>query len=465
MLFIQIGIAVYCLILIWTIVRIFVNVKNPSKTLLWLLVVIFIPFIGMIMFRIIGRSTKRDAYFTKRQPFYNTSTNSISDNMKTHPKHRLIELLNKNTSAAFSNNNIVEIHTDGFKAFDVLFKILKQAKYSIHLEFYIIESGKNLDTIIAILEKKIKEGVAVRIIYDGIGSSDLSSSYLSKLKSIGASLQVYMPYFFNHKLKYINYRNHRKIVLIDNEVALVGGMNISDKYITYDNKEGLWKDTLVKINGPSAQDIEHVFNCDWLNAGGERYTLQNNSINKPEKGCPVQIVSGGPGSEYMGILHEYFTIITDAQEYIYLTTPYFVPTNTIMTALKTSALSGIDVRVMLPYNSDYRWLKWCTFSFVEELLAAGVRIYLYHDGFLHGKVMISDDMIASVGSANVDERSFTSNFEINAIVYDEKTTIQLKHEFYNNIAFSEELTLADFKNRSDRNKVIESIARLTSPIL
>jgi len=465
MYFIKIGISIYSLLLFWTIFRIFINIKNPSKTLLWLFVVICIPIIGIVLFRIFGRSIKRDAYFNKRKPFNQTLENDIPDIMKQHPKRRLIELLNKNRSSAFKPNNSVEVFTNGFKSFEAFFSALLQAKHHIHLEFYILEPGKNLDTIISIVEKKIKEGVEVRIIYDGFGSSDLSASYLAKLKSIGTYTAIYMPFLSNHKIKYINYRNHRKIVLIDNEVAFIGGMNISDKYINYDNKEGLWKDTLVKISGPSAHDIEHVFNCDWLNADGKPYKLTENLLDKTEIGSPVQVVSGGPDSEYMGILHQYFTIITDAEKYVYLITPYFVPTNTILTALVTSALSGIDVRIMLPYNSDSKWLKWCTFSFIEELLAAGVKIYLYHDGFLHGKVMISDDIISSVGSANVDERSFTSNFEINAIVYNRETTIQLKENFYDNLNYSEELTLADFKNRNDRNKIMESIARLTSPIL
>ena len=208
-----------------------------------------------------------------------------------------------------------------------------------------------------------------------------------------------------------------------------------------------------------------IFKSDWFYAGGKEYTTPKSPSVEQEGGCRVQVIASGPDSMYQGIMHEYFTIITDAQDYVYLITPYFVPGESIMTALKTSALSGIDIQIMIPYDSDSRWMKWCMFTYLEELLESGVRIFLFHDGFLHGKVILSDDIVSSIGTANVDDRSFEANFEVNALVYDLKTALKLKAQFAQDKNFCEELTSANFNDRGDRNKIMEPIARLTSSML
>lgn len=455
---------IYLLILMYTLGNILYRVKNPAKTLSWLLVVIFLPIAGILLYRLIGRSVKKDKFFQQKKPFYQSLDNDIDLSRLPPNKHRLIELLNKNNSAVLSFDNQVQVLTDCRDAFDVLFSDMRSAKSTIHLDYYIIESGKMLDELTIIFEDRINVGINVRLIYDGFGTSSLDTKYISKLESIGVECQEFMPYNWIKWFDFVNYRNHRKIVIIDNEIAFTGGMNISDKYLDSDFKLGLWRDTFIRIKGKAASDFERVFQSDWFYAQGKSYDLEAfKNVKCGDVG--VQVISSGPDSDYKGIMHEYFTIITDAEEYVYISTPYFVPGEAIMTALKTSALSGIDVRLMLPYDSDSKWLKWCMFTYLEELLAAGVIVYLYHDGFLHSKVMISDDIVSSVGTANVDERSFEANFEVNALVYDKITTIQLKDHFMKEIGSCEKLSLSKFSSRADRNKLMESLARLTSPIL
>jgi cardiolipin synthase len=241
-------------------------------------------------------------------------------------------------------------------------------------------------------------------------------------------------------------------------------MNISDKHVDGDPVLGLWRDTYVRVEGSGANDFEKVFYSDWYHAGGLKYELPELG-NRGNEGIPVQVVASGPDSDHRGIMQEYFSLIVDTVDYIYISTPYFIPGEAILTALKTTALSGVDVRLMMPYNSDSKWMRWCMFTYLEELLASNVKVYFYHGGFLHNKTVISDDIVASIGTANVDVRSFETNFEINAIVYDRKITLDLKEHFYEDMRDCEEIFLKDFIHRPDRNKFMESLARLTSPML
>jgi len=462
----QLGLVVYIVVLLFTLRKILLQIKSPSKTLSWLLFVSFIPIIGILIYRFLGRSPRKDRLFQQKKPFYNTSVSEIDrDKIPLH-KENLITLLYKNNSASISYYNDVEVLNDGPETFSALFTALENAKSSIHLDFYIVEEGEILDKLLRLLEKKIKQGVDVRLLYDGFGSFSLNKKYKSELTRIGVDHHKFMPFNVFAYFDYLNYRNHRKIIIIDNLIAFTGGMNISDKYTHDDPINGLWHDTFIKLRGPAALDFEKIFKCDWFYAQGKSYELGDSPVVDNQKGnIAVQVIGSGPDSQYRGIMQEYFTIITDAEDYVYIVTPYFVPGEAILTALKTAALSGIDVRLMLPYTSDSKWLKWSMFTFLEELLSAGVRIYLHHDGFLHSKVIISDDIISSVGTANVDARSFDTNFEVNAVVYDKDTTLHLKDYFLEDIKSCEELALQSFPHRHDRNKFMEAIARLSSPML
>jgi len=377
----------------------------------------------------------------------------------------LAKLLYKNQSAGLSAGNKVTVLHNEQKAIEDIFTSMRHATKSIYLDFYIIESGRMLDEMISVFEERIQSGVNVKLIYDGFGSMELSSSYLNKMRSIDVDIKEFMPFHLIKWLRKLNYRNHRKIIIIDHYIAYTGGMNISDNYLKSESGKQPWKDTIIKIKGPAAQDFEKIFYSDWLNAKGKEFIHKFPKPQKYEDGCTVQVITSGPDSSHKSIMQQYFTIITDAMKYVYITTPYFVPGEAIVIALKTAALSGIDVRIMLPFQSDSQWMKWCMYTYVHELLSSGVRIYLFDNGFQHGKVILSDDIISSIGTANVDERSFETNFEVNAIVYDKATTLELKKHFYEDLDYSEELSLEGFPNHIDRNRMMEPIARLFSPIL
>ncbi len=455
----------YNVVLFITIRRILKQIREPEKTLSWILVVFFMPIFGILVYQIFGRSIKKDKYFRKEQTFYSSIGNNIKPELLPESKMSLIQLLEENKSSSISYYNKVKILAEAEQTFSDIFETMARAQDSIHLEYYIIEEGTTFNRFLQIFQERIESGVKIRLIFDGFGTSGKNRELIDELIVIGVECQEFMPFSFLNSLRFVNYRNHRKIVIIDQCIAYTGGLNISDKYLSPDKNIGIWKDTFVRIEGEAAKDFAKIFRCDWYYASGEHLQLEKTSYNQGMNKLPVQVVASGPDSEHKGIHQEYFSIITNAKNYVYLTTPYFIPTQAILTALKTVSLSGVDVKIMLPYNSDSKWLRWCMFTYLKELLAAKVNIFLYHGGFLHSKVIISDDILSSVGTANIDLRSFDANFEVNAIIYNYEICSQLKDLFFEEIKECEEVTLANFDQRADRNKFMESIARLSSPIL
>lgn len=456
---------IYLVILLYAVGKIFRYVKNPAKTLLWLLMIIVIPVFGLLFYFLMGLSPRKDKLFKQKSPFYQLEAEGAEMNILPETKQYLAKLLRHNQSAAISSGNHITILQNGEETFDAIFEAIRGAKSTIHLDYYIIEAGKTLDELLSICKEKISEGVKVRMIFDGFGSFYLSKKYLRQFKDIGIEYQEFFPFHLFNLIKFVNYRNHRKIIIVDNRIGFTGGMNISDKYLEGNNRLGRWRDTFIRIQGPAVKHLERVFQADWFYAKGLPYSTPKDVTFDETEGAVVQIIASGPDSEHRGIMQEFFTIITQAKEYVYIVTPYFVPGEALMTALKTAALGGIDVRLMLPYDSDSRWMKWCMFTYLEELLAAGVKIYLFHEGFLHGKVIISDDIVSSVGTANIDDRSFEANFEVNALVYDLQTCLTLKAQFADDMAYCEALQLSSFPHRSDHNRVMEPLARLISTML
>lgn len=464
---------IYVVILIVYVRRILLDITEPPKTVAWLLVVLFLPVIGISIYRIIGRNIRKERFFKKRlqdRPEYLQKIGLVK--MQTlqfidaiQKNIRLIQLLEENTHTHIRIGNRVEVLQNGKKTFDNMFAALKKAKHHIHMDFYIIEAGKLTDDLIPILKDRNDHGVTIRIVYDHVGSWGLDRKLITAFRKAGVDLRVFMPLKPGKISKRLNYRNHRKIVVIDNNIGYTGGMNLSDKYIYGDSDLGFWRDTFIKIEGPGVVDLQRIFLQDWYLAKGKILKSELPLPQSYTENTPVQIVYAGPDSTFSSIMHQYFTIITDADKYVYISTPYFIPGKAIMVALCTSALSGVDVRMLLPFNSDSRWLKWSMMTFLQELLDAGVKIYLFREGFMHSKVIIADDNLVSVGTANMDERSFDSNFEVNVMIYDESTCLELKTDFFNDIKKSEELHKETFGDMEYRNQTMESFARLTSPLL
>ncbi|MBZ4687058.1 MAG: cls [Clostridiales bacterium] len=450
--------------------------RNPSITLSWLLVLLFIPVLGLIFYLTFGRNYRKKK-LVKDKEILNDQLNELVEQQmhvvsnefsfsETHSINRLVKLILKSSNSPFTKNNTAKVLTNGEETFSEIIEELKKAKNHIHLEYYIIQDDEIGHKIKDILVERACSGVEVRVIYDGVGSRKLSLKYITQLKNAGVKVKCFLPVvmpFLNSK---INYRNHRKIIVIDGKVGFVGGLNIGDEYLGKNARIGFWRDTHLKLMGDSVYFLQNIFVQDWHFIGGD-WLHGKNYFPEVERcgNTMVQIAASGPDSEWETIMQAYFTTITSAKKNIYITSPYLIPDDSILMALKTAALSGVDVRIIVPGKPDKRIVYWASHSYFEELLEAGVKIYKYNRGFIHAKLLLVDGTVASIGTANMDIRSFKFNFEVNALVYDEAVYKRLEKDFYTDIEYSDEVTLEEFINRPLLDKIKESGARLLSPLL
>ena len=455
----------YVLIAIGIVISLLVNGVRPSKTLAWLLAIFTIPVGGILLYLMIGRNRRRN-----RLPRYH-----MEQPMEPGPlhlpkipkeRHKIVNLIQKNSGFAPTENNELRYLKDGQTTFETIFAALAGATRFIHLQYYIFEEGILANRLLGLFHEKIKQGVQVRLIYDGIGSFSLSRPYLNELKSIGVEVFPFLPFRFGRFLSSLNYRNHRKIIVVDDRIAFTGGINISDKYLKGDPVLGHWHDMHLMIQGPAATHLNQIFLMDWQLVSGQKKELPKSGWDQvADKKSTVQIVSSGPDDDFASIEQVYFSMINEAREYVYITNPYIIPGNAILAALETAALSGVDVRLMLSEKNDSQLVNWSVRSYFERLLKSGVKIYLFPCGFLHSKIVICDDAIASIGTANIDIRSFEQNYEVNAIVYDPNFTEELKHEFLRDSRTSHQLSYAVHQNRPWFDRLKEGVAKIFSPIL
>ncbi len=470
---------IYPVTIIFIIFLILLENRDPVKTLAWILVLVLLPLIGIIIYLFFGRNFRKRKTFSKKAEsdlaqlsnlegghLLDLENNKEFNNSNAKAKSNIITLLINNSKALLTGKNEVTVLNNGSETFPAIINALKNAKDHIHLAFYIIEDDRIGNSIREILEEKAREGVEVRIIYDGVGSSSLTNSYIKSLQKAGAEIFPFRPVNFPFLTSKLNYRNHRKIIVADGKVGFLGGLNIGDKYLYGDKKLGFWRDTHIQLKGNSVKSLQAVFLTDWNFVSNQNLKAKRYFPEIEEKsGKFVQIVASGPDSEWASIMQAYFSAIATARKYIFISTPYFTPNRSILTALKTAALSGIDVRLIMPGKSDSWIIQWSSFSFIEEMLTAGVRVFIYQNGFTHGKLMMVDGIFSSVGSANMDIRSFDQNLEINGLIYDTETTQQLESSFLEDMANSRELELTSYMQRPLYEKSKESFARLFSPIL
>lgn len=469
----------YPLVVLTIILVIILENRDPVKTIAWLLVLILLPLIGLVLYLFFGRNLRKIRTFNQKAEadsaqiknlrglhFLDLKAKNFYNDEKIRQKAPIINLLVNNSKALLTQYNKVDVLNNGTETFPAMIETLKQAEDHIHMAFYIITDDKIGNTIRTILEERARAGVDVRVIYDGVGSWTLSRRYVGSLQRAGVSVQPFRPVNFPFLTSKVNYRNHRKIVVIDGKVGFIGGLNIGDKYLDGDPKLGFWRDLHLKLEGDAVKSLQTVFLTDWYFVSGQAldgdryfpaYHVAEHKL--------VQIVASGPDSEWANIMQAYFSAITSAQEYICISTPYFTPNRSILTALKTAALSGIEVKLILPGNSDSYINLWSSYSYLEELLLAGVQVYIYQDGFTHGKMMVVDGVFASVGSANMDIRSFDQNLEINALVYDRPTATYLEACFQQDLQSCQELDYETFSQRPATLKLRESTARVFSPLL
>ena len=379
----------------------------------------------------------------------------------------LMTLLLNNSKALLSRNNTIEILNNGEATFGSIFKAIAKAKKYIHLEYYIIDKGELGEKLKELLIAKAKEGVEVRVIYDDVGSWKLPKRYIKEMQAAGIQIYPFLPVRFPLFTNKVNYRNHRKIVVVDGDTGFIGGLNFADRYLHGLPGIGIWRDTHLKVKGEAVTSLQVVFLFDWYFVRQE--LLLNKTEYLPNKkvdgNVVVQTVASGPDSDWTSIQQAYFTLINMAKKYVFISTPYFMPGETTINSLKTAAMSGVDVRIMIPYKSDSLLTHWCTRSYVEELLEAGVRVFQYRKGFNHSKVIVMDGLVSSVGTANMDIRSFEQNFEVNLIIYDRNVSRQLGSDFLDDLKGSSEISIHRWKFRPKRDKIRESLARLFAPLL
>ena len=448
--------------------------RNPAKSLSWVLVLLFIPVLGMFFYVLFGQDLRKKKIISKKsirrvndRPVASFDINKLDANLIDSNQLNLIKMLYRNSEAAGYAFNKIDILPTGESTFDAVFDAIRNAKDHVHIEFFIFDDDKISNQLRELLIKKAQEGVEVRMIYDYWGSFDLSKKYLKSLRDAGVKVRSFLPFRFRFLFSSsrINYRNHRKLVIVDGKIGFTGGLNIADRYI-YGNTLGRWRDTFIRLEGAAVHGLQLLFLVDWYFV--ERELLEEQKyFPKPRKfeNNLVQIVSSGPDSDWEAIMQGIVSAIISATKYVYIQSPYFMPNDIMASCIHIAALSGVEVRLMIPYKSDSKLSDASTFSFLGDALEAGVRVFRYKNGFLHSKAIVVDDFISIVGSCNLDERSFVHNFEANAFIYEAKTAIQLKELFRKDAEYCEELTFETWTNRKRRQKLKESFARLFSPLL
>lgn len=466
--------------------------RDPSKTVTWLLIFILLPGVGLIIYAVFGRNLRKIKIFKTQELASNMKeeklfrnldeinnlirleqdTISVSkllkDNEEDNIKLKIISLLLNTGMFPFTTNNKVDIFVDGNEKFERLIKDIENAKDHIHLEYFIIKDSDIGQKIKNLLIKKSKENVKIKILYDDVGCWRFwfHREFFNEMKSHGIEIVPFLPTKFPIIGGKLNYRNHRKIVVIDGRVGYTGGINIGDEYMGKDKKFGYWRDTHIRIEGTSVYMLQMTFLIDWY-YNTKEVLLNTNYFPRLNNfgNSMIQVVASGPDSDWEAIHYAYFLAICQAKKSIYIETPYFIPDESILRALKSAALSGVDVRIIFPKIADHKIVNIASYSYFDDILKSGGRVYLYEKGFIHSKVIIIDNSIASTGSANMDLRSFMLNFEINAFIYDRKVIDLMKEDFFEDMKNSKEINKDEFKNRSIVQKSKESLARLFSPIL
>lgn len=460
---------------------IFLERRDASATWAWILVLFFIPILGFGIYLLFGRKLRKKTLFRwegknkigidKLIEFQMEAIEDDSFDFRLddamHYKELIVMHLHNN-QAVLTQDNKVEIFIDGREKFDALLRDIEHAKDHIHIQYYIFRLDSLGQQIYQALLGKAKQGVKVRILYDDTGSRSLRKKHFKELIPLGGRVEAFFPSIFPLINPRMNYRNHRKIVVIDGRIGYIGGFNVGDEYLGLKKKFGYWRDTHLRIEGSSVHPLQTRFILDWNQASAE-HDIEYSDIFFPAipmKGSVgLQIVSSGPDSEWEQIKNGYLKLIMMAKKYIYIQSPYFIPDASFMDTLRIACLSGIDVRIMIPNKPDHIFVYWATYSYVGDLIRAGAKVYIYQNGFLHTKMIVIDDEASTVGTANIDVRSFKLNFEINAFIYDRETSHQLAELFEEDMKLSTEMTMEIYESRSRIIKFKESLARLISPIL
>jgi len=454
--------------------------RDPVKTISWTVVLLFLPFAGLIIYLYFGQNYRKNKIYSRKGHRDERIKKVISAQQiaqfealkgllpeEIAKQQRLIKLNLNNNKSILTTHNQITLYTKGKEALEAMLESVRMARHHIHLQTYIIENDAVGTLWQQTLIQKAKQGVEVRFIYDDVGSWRLPNHFIQKLEAAGVEVRPFASVRYPWLTSKINYRNHRKILVVDGHTGYMGGVNIADRYYSGGDWV-LWRDAHIRIKGEAVANLQSSFFLDWYFIQGKNISSRllfypSPAIEPPV--CFTQIITSGPDSDYANIMQSYFTAITQAKKHIYIITPYFTPNETILNAIKIASLSGVDVRIMMPEKSDARVVHLSSRSYYTELMEAQVKIHLFRKGFSHSKVVSIDGEFCIIGSANLDNRSFEHNFEISALIYNEALTLQVESQFRTDIKNCTLLQIKTWEKRPKREKIAEAFARLFSPLL
>lgn len=466
--------ALYAITTIACIIVVVSENRNPVRSLAWVTVLLLMPVVGILIYFFFGRSLKNVIMITRNNRMSLRVQNSLdsidpSTLQLTDSSRQLIRLVNALVEPHFLTGNEIEVLTEGAQKFDRLKADLLSATSYINFQYYIFSADTIGQEIADILMQKAREGVKVRVIYDHVGSWSIASSFFKRMRKAGVEAYPFLKVSFPQLANRLNWRNHRKVVVIDGKVGYIGGMNVADRYVTGEKGYRAWRDTHLRIEGSAVKGLQFSFAVDW---NFMKHTLLQQPCPAPVPDSPaarqmgMQIVSSGPTQPHNAMSMVMLRAISLAKKCIYIQTPYFLPEESMMAALHSASLSGVDVRIMIPLYPDSKILKYSSLSYVKECLVSGIRVYLYTDRMLHAKCVMIDDEFVTTGSTNFDFRSFEHNFECNALIYNRQFCEQMKQIFYHDAQSGcVEMTIEQWVKRPLRERALESMSRLLGPIL
>ncbi len=463
----------YVAIMIPAIIRVLLDNRQPAKTMAWILVLAFMPFVGIIFYIFFGQNTRKERHISDRSMDQLTKRSMLEfveqENLHLPANNKPLMNLFTNQNWAFPfKDNRVDIFTDGYEFICSLLYNIGKAQHHIHLDTYIFEDDALGYLVADALIDKAEQGVEIRVIYDDVGCWKVKDAFFERMRDTGIDVHAFMPVRFPAFTSKVNYRNHRKLCVIDGKVGFIGGMNIAKRYVKGTGKQP-WRDTHLRIQGGGVYALQRAFLIDWYFV--DRTLITNRVYYPPvdihiNNSCLVQVVTSSPIAPWPDIMQGYVRILLQAQQYVYMETPYFLPTEPVLFAMRTAALAGVDIRLMIPRKADAKLVEWASRSYVMEAIEAGVKVYLYMGGFNHSKLLVSDDNLCTVGSTNIDFRSFENNFEANAFFYDEEMAQRIKAIYLKDE--SQSILVDDvsyFVKRPFMKRLFESIVRLLSPLL
>lgn len=467
-------VVIYEIIKVAAILHVIMDNRQPVKTMAWALVIYFVPIAGIVLYIFFGINTRREKLISQRSLDQLTKRTMLgfveqSDLVVPQQHQKMIEFfINDNSALPFKNNN-VDIFTTGYDFFLSLIADMGKARHHIHIDIYIFENDALGRLVRDVLIDKAREGVEVRVIYDDVGSWSTDNEFFEVMRDAGVEVSPFLPVRFPQFARKVNYRNHRKIFVIDGETGYVGGFNIANRYVK--GRDGQpWRDTMVRITGSGVYGIQRAFLIDWYFVdrtmiSSRRYypPVQPELVNN----CMVQTVNSGPVTPYPSIMQGYVRALMEAHHYIYIQTPYFMPTEAVLVAMKTAAVGGVDVRLMVPRRGDAYFVAWASRTYLREIMEAGVKVYMYNGGYLHSKMLVVDDAMVTCGSTNVDFRSFENNFESNVFFYDTSVARRFRTMFENDVSsciLLNDLTKEQLHS-SFFSRLWESVTRLLAPVM